>query len=243
VSSDSGRHLEWEGAFNVRDLGGHRTADGRTTRWGAVVRSDSPARLTETGWRSLREHGIATIVDLRDPAVETRGYEEQTEGIDVLQVAVLNLGDEEFWAPLRAKRDALRFYRSALRRWPLEFGAAVRAVARARPGGVLVHCQVGRDRTGIVAALVLSAVGVPADDIAADYGLSAARLEPLYERWRGRRGELHDAATRTQIDLGNTAGSDAMVQLLAELDVPSYLAEAGVTEEDVAALRARLLDD
>jgi protein-tyrosine phosphatase len=241
VTIDVGRHLEWEGAFNVRDLGGYPTADGRTTRWGAVVRSDSPTRLTGAGWDALREHGIRTIVDLRDPAVETRGYEEQAEGIDLVRVAVLQIGDEEFWAPLRAKRDAYRFYNSALERWPREFGDAVRAVARAQPGGVLVHCQVGRDRTGIVAALVLSAVGVAPEDVAIDYGLSEERLKPLYERWRNR-GELHDTATKTQLDLGNSSRSDAMLRLLAGLDVPAYLRDAGVTDADVEALRERLLE-
>jgi protein-tyrosine phosphatase len=241
VAIDVGRHLEWEGAFNVRDLGGYATADGRTTRWGAIVRSDSPTRLTEAGWNALREHGIRTIVDLRDPAVEKRGYTEQAQGIEVQQVAVLNLGDEEFWAPLRAKRDAYRFYSAALAHRPGEFAAAIRAVANAQPGGVLIHCQVGRDRTGIVAALILSAVGVAPEDVATDYGLSEERLKPLYERWRSR-GELHDAATKTQIDLGNSSRSEAMLRLLDELDVPVFLRDAGVTAADVEALRSRLLE-
>jgi hypothetical protein len=60
------RHLDWEGCRNARDLGGLPAAGGRRTRWGAVVRSDDPARLTAAGWAALRGHGIRTIVDVRN---------------------------------------------------------------------------------------------------------------------------------------------------------------------------------
>jgi protein tyrosine/serine phosphatase len=60
------RHLNWEGCFNARDLGGLRTTDGCVTRWGAVVRSDSLDHLSAAGWSALQAHGIRTIVDLRN---------------------------------------------------------------------------------------------------------------------------------------------------------------------------------
>jgi hypothetical protein len=71
------RHLDWDGCFNVRDLGGLRTADSRTTRWGAVVRSDMPDRLSAAGWSALTAYGIRTIVELRNhherqPEVEAK---------------------------------------------------------------------------------------------------------------------------------------------------------------------------
>ena len=59
------RFLGWDGCSNVRDLGGLNTRDGRQTRWGAVVRSDHPAKLTENGWSELYAHGIRTIISLR----------------------------------------------------------------------------------------------------------------------------------------------------------------------------------
>src|SRR6185295_17838171 len=87
------RHLDWEGVFNARDLGGLPTVDGGTTRSGALVRSDSPIRLTEAGWRSLHAYGIETIVDLRDPDVETLPYLDRSAGIDVRCVPVFSLRD------------------------------------------------------------------------------------------------------------------------------------------------------
>ena len=61
------RQLEWEGCLNVRDLGGYPAANGRETRWGAVVRSDNLSPLTDAGREALRDHGIRSIIDLRMP--------------------------------------------------------------------------------------------------------------------------------------------------------------------------------
>jgi protein tyrosine/serine phosphatase len=60
------RHLDWEGCFNVRDLGGLPAKGGRRTRWGAVVRADALDGLTQAGWRALTEHGVRTVIDLRN---------------------------------------------------------------------------------------------------------------------------------------------------------------------------------
>jgi hypothetical protein len=68
------RELDWDGCYNVRDLGGLPTAHGRTTRWGAPVRADAPSGLTEAGWRAVRDHGVTTVIDLwrRTSGVPTR---------------------------------------------------------------------------------------------------------------------------------------------------------------------------
>ena len=59
------RILNWDGCTNARDLGGLHTLDGRQTRWQAVVRSDTPSRLTAAGWSALYAYGIRTIITLR----------------------------------------------------------------------------------------------------------------------------------------------------------------------------------
>src|SRR5215213_8706915 len=61
------RRLDWDACFNVRDLGGYPLPDGRETRWGAVVRADTLARLTPTGCAALVDYGVQTIIDLRRP--------------------------------------------------------------------------------------------------------------------------------------------------------------------------------
>lgn len=230
------RHLTWEGCFNVRDLGGHRTADGRETRWGAIVRSDTPERLSERGWDELRAHGVGTIVDLRTP--EELGTEPRNAELATVHVPVIDVEDEAFWARWRGLYDPPRFYRESLEHWRDRFTSAVVAVARAHPGAVLVHCQAGRDRTGLVAALILSLVGVTADDIAADYALTADRLKPYYDR------EIELAAdedTKRRLRRENVSDAATMLGTLDGLDAHAYLLAGGATEADLAALRARLV--
>jgi protein tyrosine/serine phosphatase len=237
VKSAAERHLQWEGCFNVRELGGFPTRSGGTTAWGAVVRSDSPAALTEQGWAALRAHGIRTIVDLRDP-IEREELPPLAE-LDAVHAPVLDLGDDAFFEPWRGTWDTPRFYRAVLAHWQDRFTAAVVAVARAEPGGVLVHCQVGRDRTGLVTAMLLSLAGVPAAEIAADYALSAERLRPLYDRLAA---ELEDESARARLHRENASEASWMLDLLGELDVEAYLLAGGATAEDLAAARRRLLD-
>ena len=194
----SARHLDWDGCLNVRDLGGLPAAGGRVTRWGAVVRSDSPAGLTPAGWAALRGHGIRTIVDLRndderaaDPAAPPDGQ----AGITVVHVPLDDLGGAAFWR--RIWDDGLDgtplYYRPFLEQKPERCAAAVAAVADARPGGVLVHCTIGRDRSGLVTLLLLAAAGVAVADIADDWELSNPRLDPLRD---GSPGPAESLARR-----------------------------------------------
>jgi protein tyrosine/serine phosphatase len=236
VTSAVERHLQWEGCFNVRDLGGFPTRSGGTTAWRAVVRSDSPDALTAAGWDALRAHGIRTIVDLRDPT-EREELPAAAE-LHAVHVPVLDFGDAAYWDSLRGAWDTVRFYRSALERWRDRFTNAVVAVARAEPGGVLVHCQVGRDRTGLVSALLLALAGVPAEEIAADYALSAGQLRPLYERLLR---EAEDDTARRRLHSENASEAEWMLDVLEGLDVESYLLGGGATDDDLAAARQRLL--
>jgi protein-tyrosine phosphatase len=228
------RLLVWEGCLNVRDLGGHETVDGRVTRFGAVVRSDSPDGLTEAGWAAAHAHGIRTIVDLR-----THGERpaRSPAGLETVHLPVFDFEDTEFWGHRDGVWDSVG-YRNALARWPEQFAAAVAAVGRAAQGGVLVHCQVGRDRTGLVCALLLSLAGVPAEAIAADYALSEECLHPLYARLIE---EAEDDVRRAQLGRERLADAAVMLGLLESLDVEGYLREAGLSTADVAAVRRRLL--
>jgi protein-tyrosine phosphatase len=234
------RHLEWEGCFNVRDLGGLRTADGRETRWGRIVRADTLDGLTASGWAALSAPGVRTVVDLRNGDELGVGVAPRPASIASVHLPLDGSEDREFWnvwcsgpqfgTPL--------YYRPHLARFPERSAAVVAAVARAEPGGVVFHCSGGRDRAGQVAMLLLALVGVTPEEIAADYALSAERLPARYAaRGEQDQGPLLEAYLA---DLGTTAG-ELIVATLAGLDVETCLLEAGLTGEDVAALRRRLL--
>ncbi|MGH2598652.1 MAG: tyrosine-protein phosphatase, partial [Dehalococcoidia bacterium] len=152
------RYLDWDGCYNVRDLGGFHTVDGRRTRHGVVVRSERPNGLTATGWSALHAHGIRTIVDLRNDE-ERRATDADPRPTELATVHVPLeqdlLADPEYkqWAERGLLATPL-YYRTFLSRWPERAAAAVAAVAHAQPGGVLIHCGLGRDRTGLVAMLL-----------------------------------------------------------------------------------------
>ena len=221
------RVLVWEGCTNVRDLGGLTTNDGHMTRWGAVVRSDTPARLTAAGWSALYAYGIRTIISLR-----THGMTEDELNITpphpdlvTVQVAIEDITDTEFvqqWVTTNFWGTPL-YYRDALRRWPERHAAVISAIAQARPGGVLFHCIRGHDRTGIIALLLLALVGVTPDEIIADYELSP---DPERDELLARE---------------NSSVREAILGALAGLNVDSYLSMGGVSPADLAAVRKRLL--
>jgi protein-tyrosine phosphatase len=236
-----GRHLDWDGCRNARDLGGIRTADGPQTRRGAVVRSDTLDNLTPAGWSALRAHGIRTVVDLRNHDERPADATTRAAGLATVRLPLDDLADTEFWE--RCWHDGLDgsplYYLPFMERKPDRCVAAVAAVADARPGGVLVHCSIGRDRTGLVTMLLLALVGVAPDDIAADYELSADRPPPpgAGAGGNGRRWSPQEALARR-----NTTARAVLLATLEAVDVEAYLRAGGLRDDQVAAVRARLLE-
>jgi protein-tyrosine phosphatase len=240
VRTASERQLDWEGCFNVRDLGGLRTADGRETRWGAVVRADALDGLTAAGWEALSSHGVRTVIDLRNDDERSGDVAPRPFSVRTINLPLDGAGDREFWSVWDSgpQFGTPLYYGPHLRRFPERSAAVVSAIARAGPGGVAFHCGGGRDRAGQVTMLLLALVGVSPEDIAADYELSAGRLSARYaERGEEDQGPLLEAFLAER---GTTAGA-LIVAMLAELDVEGRLLGAGLTEQDLAALRARLL--
>jgi protein-tyrosine phosphatase len=233
----------------VRDLGCHPTEDGRETRMGVVVRADSVRRLTEAGWQSLVDYGIRRILDLR---LESELEEDPPGDLPVEVVHVSFLEDvplerqiEIFqrWidAPddVTATRDG---YLEMLEMYRGNVAAAISAVAGAPAGGVLVHCMGGKDRTGLVAALLLRLAGVSVADIAADYGLSAENIKPLWQVWVEDAGDENERELRRRL---SASPADAMAQVLETLErergsVHQYLLDAGASDKDLDHVVARL---
>jgi protein-tyrosine phosphatase len=235
------RNLDWDGSFNVRDLGGLRTLNGRATRHGAVVRSDSPDRLTAIGWAALHAHGIRTIIDLRNDEEREGRLNPAPPDVSTRHVALDDIADAELWEQIWAEEldGSPLYYRLFMDRKPERCAAAVRAVARARPGGVLVHCSSGRDRTGLITMLLLAVAGVAPDDIASDYELSTGNLRALYaELGEEDQGPEIEVILRSK----KTSARAELLAILEAIDVVAYLRSAGLHEDDIAAVRSRLLD-
>ncbi len=156
--------------FNFRAVTGV-TADGRSLRSGLLYRSDALGGLTAEGRRTLADLGISRVIDLRSP-------EERVQAPDLLD----GLAAEVIALPILSANsfrpddvDLRRVYRSVLDTYGAQVGAAIRAIAEST-GPLVVHCTAGKDRTGLVVALTLLAVGIDYSWVAQDYAATEANL-------------------------------------------------------------------
>ena len=222
------RVLVWDGCVNVRDLGGLPLIDGGETQFGVVVRADSIAGLTGTGWEALSDYGITSAIDLRGDH-ELDGAEPR---VPVTRIPIAPVSGPAWEWP--SMREA---YLAMLDEWRPQFANAVDAIAGSEPP-VVVHCQGGRDRTGLVVALVLDAVGVDRQAIAGDHARSDESWAPYNPSWIEAAADPADQAKRRRIT--QPAGK-TMVEILDEVDrryggAADYL---GTTILDTLVLRLR----
>jgi protein-tyrosine phosphatase len=233
------RSVSFEGCFNTRDLGAIKTTAGRYTRRGVVVRSDSVSHLTAKGWQTVYDYGIRTIIDLRNNDERKPDASPRHEDFTTTHVALDGV-DPEFWAywgggprfccPL--------YYKPHIERFPDLSAAVISAIANAKPGGILVHCVAGRDRTGIISMLLLHLAGVSADEIADDNALSQENLARLHAH-RGSRDEwpIVEAFLAKE---GKTT-HQLIQETLAAGDMIEILHRGGLTKEDLFAVRQRFI--
>jgi protein tyrosine/serine phosphatase len=245
------RALVWDGCLNVRDLGGHATEDGAHTRFGAVVRADSVRRLSDDGWRELVTYGIGTIVDLRFHS-ELAADPPRDVPVEVVHVPVFPEPESHHWPEIDAlghgaPDDAAgtrAVYLELLERGRPRFAEAISAVADAPDGGVLVHCTAGKDRTGLVSALLLRLAGVGVADVGADYALTERYLAPVTRAWIDEADDERDRARRVRMSVTPAA---AMVGVLEKLErrhgsVAGYLRAGGASPSALDRARGRLRD-
>lgn len=232
----SGRRLAVEGLHNARDLGGLALRGGGSTPGGVLFRSENLDPVTESGWQELRAAGIRTVVDLRQPAERRRDARALPDWVRRETVDLDGLDDAEFWADYldNGLIGTARYFLPHLTRMPERAGAALRAVVAAiADGGVLFHCMSGRDRTGMISMLLLTAVGVEPEEIVADYLASVANAgaqaaatgrenpEPTIDRLLAEYGTTTEAAFR---------------EALAGLDLAAVLTGAGFSATEREAL-------
>jgi protein tyrosine/serine phosphatase len=245
------RDLAWDACLNVRDLGGHPTEDGGETIYRTIVRADSVGQLTDAGWEALVDYGVRTVVDLRGD----HEREEDPPGglpVDVLHVPFMAASETE-WEEIGQELDQLaelpdvadatrQAYLLFLERFRQNVGAAVRAIAEAPAGGVVVHCAGGKDRTGLLTALLLHVAGVSTGEIAADYALSEERLRPRHQAWLEA---AETEAERRRLERITQTPPEVITGVFSELErrhgsVEGYLRSAGVSDDVIARVRSRL---
>ncbi|MCX5194172.1 tyrosine-protein phosphatase [Streptomyces sp. NBC_00249] len=229
-----GRFVDWEGCFNARDLGGLGGL-----RRGALFRADSLDALTARGWTTLAAHGVRTVLDLRNDDEREVDHSPRPAGLTTLRIPLDGIEHRDFWDVWWGTPGfgTPAYFRPFLQRFPDRVAAVARAVADAPPGGVAFHCGLGRDRTGIVALVLLRLAGASPEEIADDHALSEPRVRARY----AAQERPYDA---TEIDeyvagLGTTVHALAR-DAAAELDAEAYLRAAGLDAAELGRLEGRL---
>jgi protein-tyrosine phosphatase len=241
------RQLDWEGCHNVRDLGGLPLASGGETRYGVVVRADDLNRLTEEGWAAALEYGVRRIVDLRFE--EERRDSRPTTRVDVVHVSLFGQHDpavEEKWvAKARVASDATEIFGESYLHTVdnhAEHVARAVSVALAADGCVAIHCFGGKDRTGIVSALLLSVAGVDDATIGHDYAVSDPGVQRLLADWVADAGDHDERRHRERLTTSPAAAMERTLEHVRDRwgGAESYLVAHGVTAAAIDGFRLRI---
>lgn len=233
MKKQNNRRLLWDACYNVRDLGGYSTIKNKQTRWRAFVRADHLARLTPEGKEALISYGVETIIDLRsdyeldiDPPPFTT-MDGQNSFLQYENLPVLDESDKDGMAILNRSQSLSEMYCWMLDRFKRNIMRIMNAFVIATKGTTLFHCHSGRDRTGLIAGILLALAGVDYPTIAKDYAISSVYIQPKFEQNLTEQPEI-------------------MLHLLAYLDkeyggAKAYLVKSGMPERNLAHLCSHLV--
>jgi protein tyrosine/serine phosphatase len=230
----------WPDCRNVRDLGGLPTADGTVIRGAALIRADSLDRLNPDGMVAFDGHRVALILDLRSTD-EAELRQHPYAGDPRYRLVPLIDPRRERTRDRKRERTLGMIYSNSLDRNAQSIVDGVAAIADAPEGAVVVHCAVGKDRTGMIIALVLNSAGVPDEIIAADYAYSA---ECLREEFDEIAKDLTDAERPRALER-MSARPETILEMLAHArehygGVDKYLLAHGLGSDRLERLRDRL---
>jgi protein-tyrosine phosphatase len=240
------RQIDLEGCLNFRDLGGYPTRDGRRVRWRQLFRSDGLHLLTQPDIRRLRDEiRLACVVDLRSSA------ELGSEGRGMIAAESMAFHHVPLFEGEAREQRARAAELTLADRYVLmaEFAAdriATVVTRLALAGGPAVfHCAAGKDRTGVISAVLLGLLDVPDEVIVADYAATQENLDAIVDRLMSLDGYRQMLASLPPDTLH--AKPETMVSLLARLrerfgSIEGYAREAGVGDDAIARLRASMVE-
>lgn len=247
------RRIEMDGPRNLRDLGGYPTGSGRATRWGRVFRSDRLDGATDADQARLVDLGITKVFDLRADAEVSDSPDQLPAGIELVRLPMSSDGAQA--RSIMERIDAgvlLKFDESDMAHGYLvmldEFAGHIGRVVEAVANGerVLFHCTAGKDRTGVVAMVLLSICGVGIANLLDDYELTNTFAPPQTE-W------FSEALEEKGLDPGGfatlwTAPRSVMRSAIEGMletwgDIDGYLRHAGIDIDVANTLRTQMLCD
>jgi protein-tyrosine phosphatase len=248
---DITRHVELDSAFNFRDLGGYPAGDERRTRWRMLFRSDGLHRLTEADVAIMRRIGLRTVIDLRTgDELEERGrFPVDAHPVGFHHLSLMDVVWDRAEAPADhepATEFLLTKYIQMIDSASDRIVSAFEIIAAPDAHPAVFHCAAGKDRTGVLAGLMLSSLGVADEDVVADYALTASVMERMLAYWRAESQKLESPPPPAPAAF-LAADPQAMAGLLALIraehgSTRQYVRGLGVSREVLAALDAALLE-
>ena len=245
------RKVSFQGCFNFRDLGGYRSVDGRTVRWRRLFRSDALHHMTAEDVRFARnELRLATVIDLRSlgevqrdklgPLMDGPINHYHLPLIEEVRYSTTDQPNGDAFGDPFATADQ---YFGRLE----QGGAKIATVVRLLSTGVypaVFHCAAGKDRTGIVAAVVLSLLGVSDEQIIRDYATTSLYIEQIVERMRSMPG--YSETVRDLPTAAFAARPETMAGFLERVrakygSVRGFVEGLGVGAEPIRRMRGLLL--
>jgi protein-tyrosine phosphatase len=238
---NSERLLDFPALLNARDLGGYPTVDGSQTRWRSLLRSDDLAQLTPQGVQALADYGVRTVVDLRwaeEIALNPSPIVAQAPQIAYVHVSLLADTPAQ-WRELCKSCEKELWKCVVLEQAQSELRGVLRIIAAAAPGPLLFHCVAGKDRTGIIAALLLTLADVKPQAIASDYAESTQMLSDAYIK---RYKDVDPQDILESVRCPEQGVHNMLAYLESQGGIREYLKQIGLNEMQMARLRARLRD-
>ena len=236
---DPRRILHLPGLLNARDLGGYPTQDGAETRWRSLVRADDLVQLAPEGIAALADYGIRTVIDLRWPgevSAAPHPIPRDLKHVEYHQVSLL-MATENEWGERIAGCTKEMWKCAVLDHTRPQLKRVLQVIAAADPKPLLFHCVAGKDRTGLVAALLLALANVVPEAIAYDYVASGDRLREAYVQ----RYPQFDPEQVAEFVRCPEEGVYNMLDYLARLGGPrAFLHEIGLSGEEIDRLYTRL---
>jgi len=237
--TDQTRRVILDGAENVRDLGGYPTNNGKMTRWGKYYRGDSLHRLTITSQKTLYNLGIRTVIDLRFPNEGAYRFVD-TVKIDYVNIPLHNPEQLKTEKPT----NLVDLYRLILETKQNPIRKIMQLLAAAEDHAVLFHCKAGKDRTGVIAALLLDVAGVPHNIIAEDYALTNRYRTITEEMVNDRPPFMDESQYRSLLQ----CHPEYMLEFLEYLgrryqNAAGYLKTIGLHPDEIRMLKQHIVDD
>lgn len=236
------RRLALENVINCRDLGGYPCKDSRTTEYGRFLRCGMPKTPTQEDIVKLMKYDVSTVIDLRGDweSENMPSVFKFLDGVDYHHVCLFEINaaiSDEYAGSIE------KSYEASIENYKENYKAVLELIADAKDGCVLINCYFGKDRTGILSALLLSIAGAFPEDIIADYQVSYTYIVSFIEKARA----VHDESMWETNDENFLSDANNMASLLNFINkkygsVMEYIRSIGVDDETIVKIKSRFFD-